>query len=93
VETDTSNLAGRWHVSGWTDKRKAAYRLLGIPEQYTKEEYAAAVDCLGELVRAVKGNTADPRNRLIETLDTLLDHYEGGALGPKDNEPSVESEG
>jgi hypothetical protein len=68
VEIDTDNPAGRWRVFGGTDKRKAAYREIGIPEQYTKEEYLAALQCLGELVRAVKGNAADPRNRLIETL-------------------------
>ncbi len=80
VDVDMKNLAGRWHVFGWTDKRKAAYRELGIPEQYTKQEYDAALACLGELIHAVKGNAGDPRNRLIETLDVLLGHYEGGAF-------------
>jgi hypothetical protein len=33
VYTDRTNLAGRWHVFGFTDQAKDARRLLGIPEE------------------------------------------------------------
>lgn len=80
VYADTRNWAGQWHVFGWTDKRQAAYRELGLPEQYSKDEYDAALACLLELVHAVKGNTSDARNRIIETLEALLDGCESGAV-------------